>query len=133
MKALDAGWHELAKAAQQAMANAYVPYSQFKVGAALRTQSGEIITGCNIENASYSLTICAERTALFTAYSSGHTALTGMAIIAGTVGPISPCGACRQVMLELCAESMPIVLLNTDGDHQWTTVSELLPDGFKLT
>lgn len=123
---------ELIEAARQARLKAYTPYSEFKVGAAIRTKRGTWITGCNVENASYGLCNCAERTALFKAYSEGETDFEAIAVIGDTVGPISPCGACRQVMLELCDGSMPVILTNLKGDIYETTVDELLPFGFKL-
>lgn len=130
MKALDEHWQACIEQAKQAMAHAYVPYSQFRVGAAVRMDDHTIISGCNIENASYGLTMCAERTALFKAYSEGLTKATGMVIIADTEKPIAPCGACRQVMVELCPETMPVLLMNLQDQMYWTTVSELLPYRF---
>lgn len=109
---------------------AYVPYSKFPVGAALLTKDGKIYTGCNIENASYPLTNCAERTAFFKAVSEGDLEFKKLLVTGGTEGPISPCGACRQVMAEFCAPDMPVVLTNTTGDTFETTVSELLPGAF---
>lgn len=109
---------------------AYVPYSKFPVGAAVLTKDGKIYTGCNIENASYPLTNCAERTAIFKAVSEGDMEFEKILITGGTEGPISPCGACRQVMAEFCAPDMPVVLTNTKGDTFETTVSDLLPGAF---
>lgn len=109
---------------------AYVPYSKFPVGAAVLTKDGKIYTGCNIENASYPLTNCAERTAIFKAVSEGDMEFEKILITGGTEGPISPCGACRQVMAEFCAPNMPVVLTNTKGDTFETTVSDLLPGAF---
>ena len=110
--------------------NAYVPYSKFKVGAALLTEDGKVYHGCNIENASYSMTNCAERTAFFKAVSEGMTKFTAIAIVADTPGPVSPCGACRQVMAEFCSQTMPVYLTNLNGDVQQTTVGDLLPGAF---
>ncbi|MEG0384008.1 cytidine deaminase [Solibacillus cecembensis] len=110
--------------------NAYVPYSKFKVGAALLTEDGSVYHGCNIENASYSMTNCAERTAFFKAVSEGVTKFTAIAIVADTPGPVSPCGACRQVMAEFCSQTMPVYLTNLNGDVQQTTVGDLLPGAF---
>ena len=110
--------------------NAYVPYSKFKVGAALLTEDGKVYHGCNIENASYSMTNCAERTAFFKAVSEGVTKFTAIAIVADTPGPVSPCGACRQVMAEFCSQTMPVYLTNLNGDVQQTTVGDLLPGAF---
>lgn len=110
--------------------NAYVPYSKFKVGAALLTEDGTVYHGCNIENASYSMTNCAERTAFFKAVSEGVTKFAAIAIVADTPGPVSPCGACRQVMAEFCSQTMPVYLTNMNGDIQQTTVGDLLPGAF---
>ena len=110
--------------------NAYVPYSKFKVGAALLAKNGTVYEGCNIENASYGLTNCAERTAIFKAISEGVTEFRAIAIVADTPGPCSPCGACRQVIAEFCAQDMPVYLTNMNGDVQETTVGALLPGVF---
>jgi cytidine deaminase len=120
---------KLLEAATLARENAYVPYSKFKVGAALLLKNGEIITGCNVENASYGLCNCAERTALFKAYSEGikKSDIVAMSICADTDGPVSPCGACRQVMAELLDKNTPVVLANLKGDTKETTVEGLLP------
>ena len=112
------------------MQNAYVPYSKFKVGAALLTEDGKIYHGCNIENASYSMTICAERTALFKAYSEGEKKFTMLAVVADTKRPIPPCGACRQVISELCPKDMRVVLSNLKDEIKEITVAELLPEAF---
>lgn len=121
---------ELIDQAKEARKMAYVPYSKFKVGAALLAEDGAIIKGCNIENAAYSVTNCAERTALFKAYSEGIKKFTALAVVADTERPVPPCGACRQVMAELCPPDMPIYLTNLKGDIQETTVQELLPGAF---
>jgi cytidine deaminase len=121
---------KLIEAAKQAREMAYVPYSNFQVGAALLTKDGNIIQGCNVENASFGLTNCAERTALFKAISEGYREFTGIAVIADTDGPVSPCGACRQVMVELCPPDMKVFLSNLKGDIQETTVADLLPGAF---
>ena len=123
---------KLMQEAVKAMENAYVPYSHFKVGAALLLKNGEIIKGCNVENASYGLCNCAERTALFKAYSEGITKddIVAMSIAGATDGPISPCGACRQVMAELLNKDTKIYLTNVKGDVKEMTVEELLPYSF---
>lgn len=116
----------LVAAARQAREGAVAPYSNFKVGAALETEDGTIITGCNIENASYGLTVCAERVAMFKALSDGHRHFTRMAVVADTQVPTSPCGACRQVLWEF-GQNLEIVLANlteVKGRHQ---MAELLP------
>lgn len=109
---------------------AYVPYSKFKVGAALLSKDGQVFHGSNIENASYSLCNCAERTALFSAYAVGVTEFETMAVVADTVRPVPPCGACRQVISELCDQDMIVVLTNLNGDIQKITVRDLLPGAF---
>jgi cytidine deaminase len=118
---------EEAKAAREM---AYVPYSKFKVGAALLTKDGKIYRGCNIENAAYSMCNCAERTALFKAYSEGDKDFEMLAVIADTDRPVPPCGACRQVISELCDGDMLVILTNLKGDVQEITVKELLPGAF---
>lgn len=119
---------------QQAIAarkDAYVPYSSFAVGAALLLEDGSVVLGGNIENAAYSLANCAERTALFKAYRAGQKPFKAMAVAADTPGPVSPCGACRQVLAELCPPKMPVYLCNLKGNVKQTTVEELLPGFFK--
>ncbi|WP_404443765.1 cytidine deaminase [Sutcliffiella horikoshii] len=109
---------------------AYVPYSKFKVGAALLGKDGKVYRGCNIENAAYSMTNCAERTALFKAYSEGITEFDAIAVVADTKRPVPPCGACRQVISELCAPETKVILTNLQGDIQELTVADLLPGAF---
>ncbi|WP_412095990.1 cytidine deaminase [Bacillus sp. PS06] len=121
---------ELIKEAKQAREMAYVPYSKFQVGAALLTNDGKVYHGCNIENAAYSMTNCAERTAFFKAISEGDKAFTALAVVADTDGPVSPCGACRQVIAEFCPEDMSVYLTNLKGDVQEITVRDLLPGAF---
>ena len=116
--------------AKKAREMAYVPYSKFQVGAALLTKDGKVIRGCNIENAAYSMTNCAERTALFTAYAQGDKEIVAIAVVADTARPVPPCGACRQVISELCAGDTKVILTNLKGDVQELTVSELLPGAF---
>ncbi|RNB78465.1 cytidine deaminase [Brevibacillus nitrificans] len=120
----------LMKQAIEARKRAYVPYSQFQVGAALLTEEGKVYLGGNIENAAYSLCNCAERTALFKAYSEGDKQYRALAVAADTPKAVSPCGACRQVMAELCPPEMPVYLTNLNGDVWETTVSALLPGAF---
>lgn len=122
--------NDLIAQSKVARENAYVPYSKFKVGAALLTEDGKVYHGCNIENSSYGLANCAERTAIFKAVSEGVKRFAAIAIVADTVGPCSPCGACRQVISEFCAPDMPVYLTNLKGDIQHTTVGELLPGAF---
>ncbi|WP_251028706.1 cytidine deaminase [Bacillus sp. ISL-18] len=116
--------------AKKAREKAYVPYSKFGVGAALLTTDGKVYHGCNIENAAYSMCNCAERTALFKAYSEGDRDYQMMAVVADTDRPCSPCGACRQVISELCPSDMKIILTNLKGDVKELTVAELLPGAF---
>lgn len=120
---------ELLEAARMARERAYCPYSHFAVGAAARTASGMIFPGCNIENAAYPVTICAERTALYSAYAAGERDIIGLAVIADTPGPVSPCGSCRQVIFELAPHAI-VVLANLHGMLRVTFARELLPDGF---
>lgn len=112
--------------------NSYSPYSNFKVGAAILTKSGQIFTGTNIENASFGLTICAERNAMFQAYAKGFRKgdFLSILVIGDTDEPISPCGACRQVMLELLGGDCKVILTNLKKDIKETTVKELLPYSF---
>lgn len=121
----------LSKIANQMLEMSYVPYSKFPVGAAIVTKDGKVYTGCNIENASYPLTNCAERTAIFKAVSEGDKDFQTIIVTADTEEPVSPCGACRQVLVEFCEPEMPVVLTNKKGDIKETTVSELLPGAFK--
>ena len=121
---------ELLEAALAARERAYAPYSKFLVGAAVRAESGKIYTGCNIENASYGLTVCAERNALFAAVGAGERKFTALCVVGDTEEPISPCGACRQVMAEFKVPC--IILANLKGDVKEYTLEELLPFGFTL-
>ncbi|MCA1056181.1 cytidine deaminase [Rossellomorea aquimaris] len=121
---------QLITEAKAAREKAYVPYSKFKVGAALLTKDGKVYHGCNIENAAYSMCNCAERTALFKAYSEGDKDYSMIAVVADTARPVPPCGACRQVISELCAKDMKVVLTNLKGDVEELTVAELLPGAF---
>lgn len=126
---------ELMQIAVEARNNAYVPYSHFAVGAALLAKSGKVYRGCNIENAAYGPTNCAERTAFFTAVCAGEREFEALAICGGPAGkPVSelcaPCGVCRQVIREFCPDDFPIVL-TTDGTKLYeTTLAELLPLSF---
>lgn len=121
---------QLIAEAKKAREKAYTPYSNFKVGAALLTKEGKIYHGCNIENAAYSVCNCAERTALFSAYADEVHDFTSLTVIADTDRPASPCGACRQVISELCPQEMPVILTNLKGDIFETTVKDLLPGAF---
>ena len=125
---------DLLALARSAREQAHAPYSNVLVGAAVLTRDGRRFGGCNVENAAYGLCNCAERTALFSAIAAGCRAgdFAALAVIGDTAEPISPCGACRQVMVELCDAAMPVVLGNLAGDRRTTTVAELLPGAFRL-
>jgi cytidine deaminase len=123
---------QLVMKAISAMKDAYVPYSHFPVGACVAASDSTEYTGCNIENASYGLTVCAERVALFKAYSEGKREITALAVAADVDEPVSPCGACRQVIAELAANAV-VLLSNSDGTKVMRMNPEdLLPYGFKL-
>lgn len=122
---------ELVARAARARQRAYAPYSGFAVGAAVLTRSGEVFTGCNVENASFGLTVCAERVALLSAVAAGHRDFLALAVVADTDGPCSPCGACRQVMAEF--GDFPVILAGLRGGRTVTTVSALLPGAFRLS
>ena len=124
----------LLEAAVKVSKNAYAPFSKYRVGAALLTSRGEIISGCNVENASYGLTNCAERTALFSAVAVGETEFDAIAIISSSLPLPLPCGACRQVLAEFCRPDMPVYTACADDlEHVTTyTLGELLPHSFKL-
>ena len=121
---------ELINTAKIARDKAYTPYSKFKVGAALLTKSGKVYTGCNIENAAYPVTLCAERVAIFKAISEGETEFTALAVVADTERPVPPCGSCRQVMSEFFSESTDIFIGNLDNLTKQTTIAEMLPFSF---
>ncbi|MFC6315044.1 MULTISPECIES: cytidine deaminase [Lapidilactobacillus] len=123
---------ELTAAAQEARLAAYVPYSKFAVGAAVLTENGTIYQGCNIENSSFPLTVCAERVAIFKAVAAGQQHIKAIAVVADTKGPVSPCGACRQVMTEFMAPDGTITMSNLHGDTRTVSVSEILPFSFFL-
>jgi cytidine deaminase len=125
-------YDKLIDEARAARELAYTPYSKFKVGAALECKDGRIFRGCNVENASYGLCNCAERTAFFSAIAQGYQPgdFTALAVIGDTDGPIAPCGACRQVILELGGNALPVMLTNLKGDTLETTAAEQLPHAF---
>ncbi|WP_438433360.1 cytidine deaminase [Gorillibacterium sp. sgz500922] len=113
---------------------AYVPYSHFKVGSALLAADGSVHLGCNVENGALGPTNCAERTALFRAIADGQSprSFRAIAVTGDTELPITPCGVCRQVLIELCGPEMPVILTNLKGDRTETTVGALLPGAFLL-
>lgn len=119
----------LAKAARRAAGRAYAPYSGFPVGAAVLTAQGRIFPGCNVENASYGLCNCAERTAIFTAVAAGHRRLTCVAVYTPTDTPTAPCGACRQVIFEF-GPGVRVISLCDGKERIDTTIGELLPRAF---
>lgn len=114
----------------EARLNSYAPYSKFSVGSALITEDGTIFTGCNIENASLGLSICAERVAIYKAVSSGYKSFKALAIIGDTDDPCTPCGACRQVILEFSPD-MEVIMTNLHQKIKITKAKELLPDMFQ--
>lgn len=123
---------QLIDEAKAARLKAYTPYSNFKVGAALLTRDGKVFHGCNVENASYGLCNCAERTALFSAIADGYQPgdFDQLVVVGETDGPIAPCGACRQVILELGGNELPVLLTNLKGDIYETTAAAQLPNAF---
>ena len=121
-----AGSDQLLAAARAVRANAVADFSGFRVGAALETTDGTIVTGCNIENASYGLTICAERVAIFKALSEGHRTFTRIAVVADTDSPTPPCGACRQIIWEFCGD-IDVIMANTQAVTAQLRMKDLLP------
>ncbi|NOZ49677.1 MAG: cytidine deaminase [Chloroflexi bacterium] len=117
----------LVRRAMQARSKAYAPYSRYAVGAAVLTMAGDIFDGCNIENATYSATVCAERVAIFKAISEGQRHLAAIAVVTENGG--SPCGICRQVMREF-APDMVVLIADAEGSYRRSTVAQLLPDSF---
>ena len=124
----------LVKAATAASRKAYAPYSKFHVGAALQTVEGDMFTGCNVENASYGLTICAERNALFAAVAAGRKKFKAIAIVADGNQKPYPCGACRQVLAEFCPPDLPVFVASKGNlsTFEHSTLGELLPKTFRL-
>ncbi len=116
----------LLAAARAVRERAVADFSGFKVGAALETTDGDIITGCNVENASYGLTVCAERVAIFKAISEGHRSFRRMVVVAGTESPTPPCGACRQIMWEFCGD-IEVVMANLETVTATLQMKDLLP------
>ena len=124
-------WESLATAAKAASANAYSRYSNFRVGAAILSSAGAVASGCNVENASYGLTMCAERNAVFTAINSGATEIVALAVYTPTAHPVTPCGACRQVIAEFGQDAR--IRAYCDGpDKIEFTMEALLPAAFAL-
>ena len=127
---------QLCELAKEAMLRSYSPYSGYKVGAALLCADGSVYQGCNIENAAFTPTVCAERTAIFKAIYDGHRDLSAIAVCGGKDGVISglfpPCGVCRQVMREFCGSDFLVYLITPDG-FEVRTLAQLLPDSFSLS
>ncbi len=121
----------LIQKALEARKESYSPYSKFAVGAALEAEDGTVILGANVENASYGLTICAERVALVKAVTQGIKKFKRIAVIADTPGPVAPCGSCRQMLNEF-APNLEIILANTKGQSETTTLDQLLPKAFRF-
>jgi cytidine deaminase len=119
----------LIEAAKQARENAHAPYSNFRVGAALRSTSGRIFGGCNVENATYGLTMCAERVAIFKAVSEGERGFSAIAVVTDTEVLTPPCGACRQLIWEFCGD-IPVSLANLKGKIELVQMKELFPKPF---
>ncbi len=120
---------ELIKAAAEVRERAFAPYSNFKVGAAVRTKNGKIYTGCNVESASYGLTVCAERVAIWKAVSEGEKEFTEVAVVADTGELTPPCGVCRQIIWEFCGD-IPVTFANLHDKTETVKMSELLPRAF---
>ncbi len=125
----EAEWEKLAAAAQAASARAHAPYSKLRVGAALQDASGGVHPGCNVENSSFGLTMCAERVALFRAVAAGEREFRKLVIFSPDAAPLSPCGACRQVLAEFCPD-LAIVSVGRGGDRRRFQLAELLPEAF---
>lgn len=125
---------KLLRAAARAAKNAHAPYSKFRVGAALLAADGKIITGCNVENASYGLTICAERNAVFAAVAGGRKNFSAVAVVASGGQMPYPCGACRQVLAEFCGPETTVLVapISKLSGYEETTLGELLPKTFTL-
>lgn len=118
--------------AEKAQKNAYAPYSEFKVGAALLSGEGNIYSGCNVENGSYGLTVCAERNAIFDMVKNGENKIKKIVIIGDTEDYLPPCGACRQVISEFSEGDAEVFMFNKSGDYKKVTVNEIIPFVFKF-
>jgi cytidine deaminase len=133
-KLITARLQKLLERARSASRRAYAPYSGFRVGAALATRDGRVFTGCNVENASYGLTVCAERSAVLAAIAAGHRRFRAIAVVGGTGKPAHPCGACLQVLAEFCDPGLEVVIapLRRKGAPVRMKLGDLLPRSFSL-
>ncbi len=131
---MDQLYQELVAAAREAQAMAYAPYSNFAVGAAVLVDDGTVYKGCNIENASFGLTVCAERVAIFQAVAAGHMDIVAVAVVTSATAIARPCGACRQIIAEFSRASSPVVVISTitSGLAVTETIADLLPGSFTL-
>jgi cytidine deaminase len=129
VRTLESGFDELIRSAWEARERAYAPYSRYLVGAAVRTTDGRVFTGANVENASYSVAICAERVAGSAAVAAGSRDIDAVAVVASSPHPASPCGVCRQFLFEFNPD-MTVVSEGTSGERTTWTLRDLLPDGF---
>jgi cytidine deaminase len=129
---MDAGMKKLLEAAQKVKEKAYAPYSHFHVGCALMTETGKLYTGCNVENTSYGLTICAERNAIFQMAADGERQIAEILVTGDTEEFLPPCGACRQVIAEFSKKDTVVYMCNKHGRCKKTTVGELIPFTFFL-
>jgi len=127
-----ATWERLYEAAVEVQTRAYAPYSEFPVGAALLCSDGDIVTGCNVENATIGATVCAERTAVGNALSQGFRSFEALCVVCDASPPAAPCGICRQVLAEF-EENLPIMMANNDGARETIVLTELLPRAFTRT
>lgn len=125
-------WEALVAAARDARAASYSPYSDFSVGAAVLAADGSIFAGCNMENRSYGLALCAERSAFAAAVAAGHRDFAAVAVVADAEPPATPCGLCRETMAEFCGPELPVLLVNLNGGRVERRLGELFPHPFEL-
>lgn len=123
---------ELLRRAAEARERAYVPFSGFAVGAAVLAADGRVFAGCNVENRSFGLSLCAERTAVAAAIAAGAEEITAIAVVTDATPPAAPCGICRETLAEFCGANLPVYLANLDDERRRSTLGELLPDPFVL-
>ncbi len=125
-------WEPLLATALEARRHAHSPYSGFAVGAAVETESGQIFGGANVENRSFGVTLCAERSAFAAAVSAGHRLFRAIAVVTDSSPPSAPCGICRETMVEFCGPQTPILLSNPEGERRFLTLGELFPEPFRF-